>query len=112
MLKKVYDKSRKTWKVTFEVPQVEFPQGEKIESANVAGDFNEWEPGAVPMVLHQGVYTAELELEPGHEYQFRYLINGQVWCNDWHADAYVQNIFDEDNCVVNLPLAENQSTEG
>jgi hypothetical protein len=44
-----------------------------------------------------------LELEPGREYPFRYLVNGEHWCNDWHADAYVPGDFGEDNCVVVTP---------
>ncbi|MCJ7703838.1 MAG: hypothetical protein MUO62_19845 [Anaerolineales bacterium] len=39
-------------------------------------------------------------LEPGREYQFRYLINDEHWCNDWQADASVSNNLGKDNCVV------------
>lgn len=111
MLKKTYVKSRKVWKVDFELPKEECPQGVKAKHVNLAGDFNNWKKSATPMTLHKDVYTASLELDPGHEYQFRYLINGKVWCNDWHADAYVPNIFGEDNCVANLPLAESPAGE-
>jgi hypothetical protein len=48
-----------------------------------------------------GDYTIKLELEPGREYQFRYLIDNCVWENDWHADKYVKNPYgDSENSVV------------
>jgi len=106
MLKKTFVKSRKVWKVSFELPKEECPQGVKAKRVNLTGDFNNWKHNATPMTLHKDMYTAELELDPGHAYQFRYLINGKVWCNDWHADGYVPNIFGEDNCVANLPLVD------
>jgi hypothetical protein len=46
-----------------------------------------------------------VELEPGRQYQFRYLLDGERWCNDWHADAYVANQMGTDNCVAALPAA-------
>jgi len=107
MLKKTYIKSRKVWKVDFELPKGECPQGVKARRVNLAGDFNHWKKTATPMALHKEAYTASLELDPGHEYQFRYLVNGKVWCNDWHADAYVPNVFGEDNCVASLPVVES-----
>ena len=108
MLKKTYVKTRKVWKVDFELPKEECPQGVKTNHVNLAGDFNHWKHTATPMELHKNTYIASLELDPGHEYQFRYLINGKVWCNDWHADAYVPNSFGGENCVADLPLVENQ----
>jgi hypothetical protein len=29
------------------------------------------------------------------------------WRNDWEADAYVPNVYGQDNCVVILPESEN-----
>ena len=107
MLKKTYVKSRKVWKVDFELPKEELPQSIKTKRVNLAGDFNNWKRSATPMSLHDGMYTTTLELDPGHAYQFRYLINGKVWCNYWHADAYIPNIFGEDNCIADLPLVES-----
>ena len=47
------------------------------------------------------VSPTTLELKPGREYQFRYLIDGRQWENDWHADKYVQSpIGDSENSVV------------
>jgi hypothetical protein len=41
-----------------------------------------------------------LVLPKGRAYQFRYLVNGQDWQNDWHADQYALNKFGTDNSVV------------
>jgi Glycogen recognition site of AMP-activated protein kinase len=103
MLKKTYIKFRKIWNVVFELPVPECPQGIDIQTISLTGDFNNWEHGTNPMKLHEGTYTTTLDLEPGHEYQFRYLINDGVWCNDWNADGYIRNVFGEDNCVIKLP---------
>ncbi|MGD8404369.1 MAG: isoamylase early set domain-containing protein [Anaerolineales bacterium] len=107
MLKKTFIKSRKVWKVDFKLPKEECPQGVTTKRVNLTGDFNNWKHSATPMKLHDGIYTTSLELDPGHEYQFRYLINGKVWCNDWYADAYVPNIFGEDNCVASLSVVKS-----
>ena len=34
-------------------------------------------------------FSVKLNLEAGKEYQFRYLLDGQKWENDWNADKYV-----------------------
>ncbi|NIV38319.1 MAG: glycoside hydrolase [Anaerolineae bacterium] len=106
MLKKRYIKSRKVAKITFEVPEAELPEGIAVDSLHVVGEFNNWDPAATPMVRRRGrVYRATVELEPGGEYKFRYLVNGEHWCNDWHADGYVASPTGEDNCVVVTPSA-------
>ena len=103
MLKKQYIKSRKVVKVTFEVPEAELPEA-KVESVHLVGEFNDWDLTATPMTRRRGgIFRVTLELEPGREYQFRYLVNGEHWRNDWHADAYVPGDFGEDNCVVGTP---------
>ncbi len=104
MLKKQYIKSRKVCKVTFELPDAELPEPIVADSVHLVGEFNDWDPTATPMPRGRGgIYRVTLELEPGREYQFRYLVNGEHWCNDWHADAYVSGGFGEDNCVVVTP---------
>lgn len=106
MLKKQYVKSRNIWKVTFELPKDELPEGHKAESVHLAGEFNDWDANATPMKRGKGgAFRVLVELEPGREYQFRYLVNGEHWCNDWHADAYVPGGLGEDNCVVVAPAA-------
>jgi 1,4-alpha-glucan branching enzyme len=104
MLKKKYIKSRRVSKVTFEVQKSELPAAIKPASIHVVGDFNAWDPTATPMMRgKRGIFKVAIELEPGQAYQFRYLVNGKDWFNEWHADAYVPNGLGEDNCVVTTP---------
>jgi len=105
MLKKIIVKSRHVVKVTFEVPQAELPEGIKVKTIRVVGEFNNWDETAVSMTFRKKdkVFRVTIELEPGQEYQFRYLLNDGYWCNDWAADKYTANQFGEDNCVVVTP---------
>jgi 1,4-alpha-glucan branching enzyme len=102
MLKKQYVKSRQLYKVTFELATGELPEALEVESVNLVGDFNQWDVAADPMTYSKKAraYRATIELEPGREYQFRYVINGEHWCNDWAADSYLDNGLGADNCVV------------
>ena len=97
MLKKRYLKSRNAVKVTF-YTAVELGANHVF----LVGDFNDWDETAAPMKpLKDGRFKAALELEPGREYQFRYLVNGDEWHNDWDADKYVPCFFAaDDNSVV------------
>ena len=96
MLKKQYFKTKDTCKVTFSLPAA--VQGEMVY---LVGDFNGWDEKTTPMKRHKdGSFTATLELQKGKEYQFRYLVNGSEWHNDWQADRYVPNPFSGDNSVV------------
>ena len=98
-IKKEYLKSRKTCKVTFRLPRI---AATDAKSVCIVGDFNNWNLYANPMKkLKNGNYTITLELEPGREYQFRYLIDESKWENDWNADKYVKSPYgDSDNSVV------------
>jgi 1,4-alpha-glucan branching enzyme len=71
------------------------------ETVFLVGDFNNWDENAMPM-QHQpdGSFTVTIELAVNREYQFRYLVNGMEWHNDWNADKYVPNPYSGDNSVV------------
>jgi hypothetical protein len=48
-----------------------------------------------------GGFVTVFDLEPGREFQFRYLIDESRWENDWYADRYVKSCYgDSDNSVV------------
>lgn len=102
MLKKQQIKSRKSCKVTFEIAQSELPETLKVENVHLVGEFNEWDTAATPMTYSKKAkaFRTTLELEPGREYRFRYLVNGEHWCNDWAADGYIPNGLGEDDCLV------------
>jgi 1,4-alpha-glucan branching enzyme len=97
MLKKQYLK-RGTVKVDFVLPPA---VAAEATSAYLVGDFNNWDETATPMnKLKNGSFKVTLELEPGREYQYRYLVDGNQWHNDWDADRYEPNPFSGDNSVV------------
>ncbi len=96
MLKKQFFNRKKTCKVTFELPH----NLEDVQSANVVGDFNNWDSTATPLKKVKKVWKVAVELEQGSEYQFRYQVNGSDWHNDDGADKYVPNNIDGDNSVV------------
>jgi 1,4-alpha-glucan branching enzyme len=95
MLKKQNGKS-KAVKVTFSLPK-----DVQAETACLVGDFNNWDEKATPMKKDgEGAFSTTISLDKGREYQFRYLVNGSEWHNDWQADKYIQNTFGGDNSVV------------
>jgi 1,4-alpha-glucan branching enzyme len=57
------------------------------------GEFNEWDPGS--HLLQQTNLDTDwhitLEMERGHSYRFRYLVDGEHWMDDDQADGYVLN---------------------
>jgi 1,4-alpha-glucan branching enzyme len=100
-LKKQYLKSKPICKVTFTLPK-ELTNG--AESACLVGDFNNWDPAAVPMKrLKNGTFTVTVDLPRNKEYQFRYLLDQKIWQNDDNADRYVSSGFgDSENSVAEL----------
>ena len=98
MLKKQYLKGKEVCKVTFyTAPELE------AERVVLVGDFNEWSESATPMkALKDGRFKVTVDLPRDHTYQFRYLIDGSEWHNDWEADQYVPNPFSGDNSVVEV----------
>jgi len=100
MLKKQYLKSSAHCKVTFSLPRAAAPDAREIK---ILGDFNgwNWEQGVV-MKAGKKDYQAVVKLETGRRYQFRYIVDGSSWLNDWQADEYLPNEFGADNSVVQL----------
>ena len=98
-LKKSYSKDKKTCNVTFTVSP-EAAQGAK--TVTIAGDFNSWSSTETPLKKGKdGSFSAKLALDAGKEYQFRYLLDGSRWENDWAADKYIPAPFSStDNSVV------------
>ena len=98
-LKKKYLEDSSLCKVTFSLSK---EAARSAETVHLVGEFNDWDEKATPMKqLKDGSFSVTLELEPGREYQFRYLINNKIWENDWNADKYVLTHFgDCNNSVV------------
>jgi len=64
----------------------------------LAGDFNDWQ--ATPMQRRAGSWRTTVDLEPGREYQFRYIVGDDRWTNDPEADGYVHNPYGGENSIV------------
>jgi len=94
-VKKTYLKSKNVCRVTFSLP------AEEAGEVYVVGDFNEWDKQATPMKKGKQGFSATVELEPGREYQFRYLVNGEQWLNENEADYFCETCYpDTQNGVL------------
>jgi len=100
-IKKQYLKTKPVCKVTFRISE---ELGKLAETANVVGEFNDWDYFSTPMKkTKKGAFTATLNLERGREYQFRYLLDNKNWENDKSADRFVATPFgDSENSVIAL----------
>lgn len=83
-IRKQYFKSKGICKVTFTVPK---PEAGEVQKVHVVGEFNSWSTSATPMKRSKnGVFKTSMDLKPGREYQFRYLLDNNRWENDTEAD--------------------------
>ncbi len=90
-----------TKKITFSLPAAAVNQAKKV---GLVGDFNGWDVNK-PIELKKqkdGSFATTLDLNTGSEYQYRFLINGEVWENDWKADKYVPTPFGTFNSVITV----------
>ena len=105
MLKKQFLKTK--CKVTFELPAT---LTDEAETVYLVGAFNDWDERSLPMEKQTNKrgtrFTLTLDLKLNTEYQYRYLVNGTDWHNDWDADKYVPNPFSGDNSVVTTTPTE------
>ena len=92
-------KEATTTKVTFTLPKEAV---QTAQSVAVVGEFNNWDilNGVALKKQKDGSFSTTLELEAGKEYQYRFLINGEVWENAWNALKYVETPFGTFNSVV------------
>jgi len=105
-LKKDYSSDAKTCKVTFIVKK---EATRDAQGVTIAGDFNSWSSTETPLKKEKdGSFSVALELEAGKEYQYRYLVDGCRWENDWKADKYIPAPFSntENSVVVCIPSAK------
>lgn len=99
-IEKRYNKAGTNCKVTFRLPG---DATRDVNSVNLAGEFNNWSTENTPMTrLKSGEFKVTLDLEPGREYRFRFLLDGVRWENHWNADKYVKNRYGTEDSVVIL----------
>jgi len=99
---------KSTCQLTFELP-LDAAQG--ANQIQVLGDFNNWNPAEAPaMKKGKNAYTAQVSVEAGSTYQFKYLVDGQQWINDNQADRYIAGPFGAENSVLDIPAASVESS--
>ena len=98
-IRKQYLKSKQVCKATFRIPA---EMGNLAKTAHIVGEFNNWTLFSTPMKkLKSGAFTTTLNLEPGREYQFRYLLDQNIWENEKDADKSVTTPYgDSENSVI------------
>lgn len=72
--------------MTFVLPQ---NYADKANKAHLVGEFNDWNTSDLRMKKIHGKFIRSVKLPANQKYQFRYLINGNVWQNEFDADAIV-----------------------
>ena len=103
-LVKKYSKKKDTCKVTFTLPKEAVQGGKNVV---LVGEFNNWNPAeGIALVNKKDGYETVIELASGRKYEYRYLVDGRTWVNDFKADAYVPNSFGTENSVVAIPTAK------
>lgn len=83
------------------MPAEAAPEAKEVK---LVGEFSEWTKSPIEMKkLKNGSFKTVVNLETGKEYEFRYVIDGDRWENDWEADAYRPSaVALEENSVVSL----------
>ena len=100
-LKKTYSADGKKCTVVFNVNANAAAGAEKIY---LVGDFNSWDETSIPMKKGpDGSFSVKKQLDTNKEFQFRYLLDGKAWINDWKADKYVRSEFANDTSVPKAP---------
>ena len=98
-ISKQYLKSKPVCKVTFVVPA---EQAATAETVALLGEFNDWQATELKKQKN-GDFSTTLTLPKDQEFQFRYLVDGEIWQNDNAADAYVPSPLSfEENSVLRV----------
>ena len=88
---KNYQPSKGTCKVTFSFA---LNAAEGVKTIQVLGDFNNWDNKVAPkMKKGKEDFSTSIELNAGQSYEFKYLLDGNRWENDFSADSYVTTPF-------------------
>ena len=106
-LSKSFSADGKKCTVTFSVNPAAAAGAEKIY---LVGEFNSWNETSIPMKkMPDGSFSVKKQLETNKKFQFRYLLDGKTWINDWKADEYIRSELanDDNSCVdTTAPVTE------
>lgn len=95
MLTKKFFKTKDEADITFEF------DCEGVTSVSLVGEFNDWQAIELPFNKKSKSFKKKLRLPNNNKFEFRYLINGTEWENDYAADQYIPNIYGSENSIVN-----------
>jgi hypothetical protein len=71
----------------------------QASQVTLAGSFNEWSDGALPMSRQNGVWTVTVPLTPG-EHEYLFVVDGDRWEPDPNAHAQVDDGFGQSNSII------------
>ena len=94
MLKKKFFKTKEECEVTFEY------ETDATNQVALVSEANGWQPVEMKKRKKGDVYFTKVRLPKKGRFQYRFLLDGQIWVNDSAADAYVANEFGGENSVV------------
>ncbi len=99
-ISKKYLKTKPICKVTFRIP----PEiGNMHRKASLLGSFNNWNQSANRMrkLIKDGSFSVVVDLDINKEYEFKYLLDDEIWLNDDNPDKEVKTHFgDSSNSIV------------
>ena len=81
-----------------------FLEAPRASAVSVVGDWNRWDPSAHRLSDRDGdgVWEIEIRLEPGREYRYQFLIDGERWIADPNAPLKVEDGFGGTDSVLHI----------
>jgi 1,4-alpha-glucan branching enzyme len=86
--------------------QITFTVPADRDAVSVVGDFNDWDPSALPMERQGDVRAASVEVDLGRRYAFRYVTRDGEWFDDDDVSEFEPNGLGGFNGVIDLTIGE------
>ncbi|XPF95968.1 isoamylase early set domain-containing protein [Colwellia sp. RE-S-Sl-9] len=94
MLTKKFFKTKDEAEITFEFSR------DGVESVALVAEFTDWQPLEMKFSKKEKAFRTKVRLPKDGQFQFKYLLNGAEWENDYQADQYIPNSFGSEDSVV------------
>jgi predicted flap endonuclease-1-like 5' DNA nuclease len=88
-------------------------KAEQATQVWIIGDFNHWDTAAgfEMKKTEDGSFIAEIPLEAGKTYQYRYLLNNGQWVNDERSTIQTEAFGHiVENCIITVPLSRRKAS--
>ena len=81
-----------------------FLEAPRASAVSVVGDWNGWDPSSQRLSDRNGdgVWEIEIRLEPGREYRYQFLVDGERWIPDPNAPLKVDDGFGGTDSVLHI----------